>query len=291
MHAFAEQMEEARRRNINANELAMKAIAFDADKLADRIGLEIKADGIGLLDVNGIVQTLEGVDFAAARHLEGELSALRAAFGCPMVLHGEYIEHGGFEATLSAFRSGQGAGGAVLWDAVPLKVWHGLEHSLPLHERRELLEAAFDTVRPRMVRLNPMLNSVQTDKWTVTLLDAALHEALDDGHEGLVVKDLDSPYVRAKSPYWMKLKTSETVDVPVQATRVGADGRLQSIVVTVDGKPAVVGAGFSEMLRLAPDEFAAGRLVEIRHIGRTANGALKGAAFVRFRDDKMGEAA
>lgn len=285
MLATADQMEEARRRNVNANDLAMKPLAYDPEHLPARAGFELKVDGIGLLDVNGNVQTLEAVDLECARHLEGELSALRAAFGVPMVLHGEYIEPGGFEATLAAFRRRQGeAGCAILWDAVPLKVWHGFETSMPLVDRRAQLEAAFAAVRPRMLSLNSLQPINDPDPAAVVA--GALEKTLEAGFEGLVIKDMDSPYRRGPSRYWMKAKGCETLDVPVQGVRVDDSGRLQSIIVTVEGRPAIVGAGFSEALRLEPAEFVTGRIVEIRHIGKTRNGCLKGAAFVRFRDDK-----
>lgn len=284
----AEQFEEARNRNVNATHLAAQPIAYDPARMPNRGVVELKVDGIGLLDVNGNLQSLEGVPFEAARHLAHELDAIRQAFGTEMVLQGEFHEPGGFNATLSAFNSGQSEGGMVaLFDAVPLKAWHGYEWSTDLFDRRALLQAAVDMVRPGMVSLL---------SWTAIPVDlpaeekndfvqVALDHALAGGFEGLVLKDADSPYQRGPSPYWMKVKPDTTVDVPIQAVRI-EDGRVRSIVVTFEGKPCVVGSGISEALRVQPDEFPAGRLVEIRHVGRTQSGALRGTSFCRFRDDK-----
>jgi ATP-dependent DNA ligase len=282
----ASDMEDARRRNVMATELAMKPAAFDADRMPSRAGFELKIDGIGFLDVNSHLQSLEGAPFEAALHLAHELERLREAFGTEMVLHGEFVERDGFNATLSAFRSGASKSGAViLWDAVTLKAWHGFEQSWPLHERRALLQAAFDVAMPRMVKLNPLIPCPSD----AAFLEGALDEALDGGHEGLVIKDLDSPYIRARSPWWMKLKPHETIDVPIQAVRVD-DGRVRSLIVTFEGRPVVVGSGLSEEMRSTPAEFAAGRMVEIKHVGRTPGGQLRGASFVRFRDDKEARA-
>lgn len=272
-------MEEARRRNLNAGHLAMKATAFDEGKLGPRIGVEIKVDGIGLLDVNGHVQSLEGVPFDCAAHLFDELKAIRDALGDQYVLHGEYIEGDGFNATLRAFKSGVGQGAVVLWDAVSLKGWLGYEQTAVLSTRRAQLQAAIDGTGAKMVRL------VDQAPITRHSLGGALKAAVEDGHEGLVVKDLDSPYVRGPSPYWMKLKPIETVDAPIQAIRI-EDGMIRSIVVTVDGKPAAVAAGIGDHLRMLPHEFEIGRMVEIKHVGKTERGALRGASFLRFRDDK-----
>lgn len=285
MRPAAEDFEDARRRNVNADELGMLPVPYDPAKLGPRIGVELKIDGIGILDVNSHLQSLEGASFDCALHLARELGALRAAFGTPMVLHGEFFERGGFNATLGAFRSGKSKGGVIiLWDALTLKAWHGHEQSPPLWQRRAQLEAAFATVRPGMIGLSKLVEAVPAD---APMIELALQTAIDGGHEGLVVKDLDSPYRRGRSSWWMKVKPVETIDVPIQAVRADEDGRVKSVVVTVAGKPAVIGSGFSETLRCCPEEFEAGRMVEIKCVGRTEAGQLRDASFVRFRDDKM----
>lgn len=287
LHAFAEQMEEARRRNVNASHLGMKPVPYSVDLLPRRAGLELKYDGICLLDVNGRVQTLEGVDFIAAAHLQHELDAIRNMFGEPMVLHGEFLEAGGFYATLSAFRSGESRGGiVVLWDAVTLKAWMGHAQSPPLDERRAMLETAMQTVRPGMVTLSPLL-LIHGD--VPKIVEEALGEAVADNQEGIIVKDMDAPYVRGPSSYWLKVKKAETVDARIQGVRLHDDcDRMKAVIVNFEGKPVFVGAGFSEAQRADPHEFTLGRWIEIRHIGKMPSGALKGATFVRFRDDKEG---
>ncbi len=281
LQSTADQMEEARHANVMASELGMKPVPYDPDKLPVRCGFELKIDGIGLIDVAGTVQSLEGSPFDCARHLFHELAVIRHAFGTDMVLQGEYIERGGFNATLAAFNSGESkAGGVVLWDAVPLKAWHGYEQSLPLADRRAMLVAAIAAAGPGMVKLNPLVECAPDD----AVIQEALRVALDGHHEGLVVKDLASPYVRARSRWWQKLKPCVTVDLPIQSVRIEND-RVSSIIVTYDGKPLVVGV-MPESLRHQPDEFTLGRIVEIKHVGRNANGTLRGTSFVRFRDDK-----
>jgi hypothetical protein len=190
LHASVDDVEYARRHNVNSDELAALAIPYDPEKLPQRMGVEIKVDGIGIIDVNGTIQTLEGVPFEAALHLAHELGALRQAFGTEMMLHGEFFEPGGFNATLSAFRAGVSTAGAVaLWDAITLKAWHGHEQTPPLWMRRAQLEGAFMAVRPRMVVLNPLVPAGEcSDAW----VQGALANAVDDGHEGIVVKDIQT---------------------------------------------------------------------------------------------------
>lgn len=144
-------------------------------------------------------------------------------------------------------------------------------------------------VRPQMVKLNPLCLLTDAVEHRVQL---ALHEVLGIGGEGIVVKDMDSPYVRGPSPFWLKVKGSETIDVRVQGVRVYDDcpSRMKALIVNVNGKPAMVGSGFTEQQRRDPSDFTVGRYVEIRHLGVMPSGALKSATFVRFRDDKEGPA-
>lgn len=280
MDSTAQAMDEARKRNIMATDIAMKPIAYEASRLPARYGFEIKADGIGLLDVNGYVQSLGAVPFAAADHLVPELAAIREAFGRPMVLHGEYIHGDGFNTALSQFKSGQGNGAILLWDAVPLDVWLGHEMSQPLIDRRAALQAVIDMVKPKAIGLLEFIVAGSPEH-----VEIGANEAISRNMEGIVVKDMDSPYVRGPSAYWMKIKRLESADVPIQAVKHDG-GRLTSLIVTLGGKPNYVPVGFSEAQREQLDEYRIGRIVEIKHNGLTAGGLMKGASFLRFRDDK-----
>jgi DNA ligase-1 len=53
-------------------------------------------------------------------------------------------------------------------------------------------------------------------------LEAALAEALAHGHEGLMIKAIDAPYVAGKrSGYWRKLKTAHTLDLVILGAEWG----------------------------------------------------------------------
>ena len=286
--------DEAMRANRRPSALGMTPTDYVPGRLGARTAVEIKHDGICLLDVDGELQTLEGVPFACASHLAAGLQRLREAFGVPMVLQGEYQEAGGFEATLSAFQRGFGAGALFLFDAVPVAAWAGAEQSAPLYSRRRMLEEAWGIVRPGGIGL--VKHGFHFDAEGVEL---AAGEAWADGLEGVVAKDLDSPYVRGRSRFWMKVKRTLTVDAAIasvrvdacsygEAARVPSTGRVQGIAVLWEGRHVAVPVGFSEAERAQPRLFLPGRIVEIEHKGRTPSGALKSATFRRFRDDKGG---
>lgn len=278
--------EEARRANSWAQHIGMQPVPYRADRLPQRIGVEIKYDGLGLCYRDGLIMTLQGVDIRCASHLQGGLDALGAVYRQPMFIQGEYIHADGFNAAQRAFRSGTPAGAVMIFDAVPIAAWDGLEPSAPLIERREMLAAAFAAAVEGLADIGLAQQAQGFDQEGVEL---AAGEAWADGLEGIVAKDLDSPFVRGPSPFWMKLKREETIDAPIVG--VGLAGtfpgsKLLSFDVRIDGKETKVARGWTLLQEHDPDQFRIGRMVEIKHNGRTEGGALKGVSFVRFRDDK-----
>ncbi|MCS6788862.1 MAG: ATP-dependent DNA ligase, partial [Aigarchaeota archaeon] len=84
--------------------------------------------------------------------------------------------------------------------------------TLPLSERRRALESAVD---PRL--LTPArLCTVKAE------IEDALSSAIAMGHEGVIAKDPDSRYLPGRrGAKWLKLKTSETIDVVIVAAEWG----------------------------------------------------------------------
>ncbi len=145
--------------------------------------------------------------------------------------------------------------------------------SAPQSVRRERLRKLFRTTERVM-----MTESVETDDPRVQA--AFFRRALKEGHEGLVAKDPEAPYVPGRrTEHWMKIKPAfETLDVVVTGGIWGSGrrrGLLSSLIVSVRDKDEFktvgkVGTGFSEetlrdlTARLEPKIITArGRDVEI----------------------------
>lgn len=125
-------------------------------------------------------------------------------------------------------------------------------------------------------------------------------DQVSQGFEGIMIKDIDSPYECKRNTFWMKWKPVITVDLEVVGVEEGTGrniGRLGALVCAGadDGKDITVnvGSGFSDTDR---DNFwndrnmVIGRTVEILCdvISQNQDGtySLRFPRFVRFRDDK-----
>jgi DNA ligase-1 len=128
-------------------------------------------------------------------------------------------------------------------------------------------------------------------------------DAVADGFEGIMIKDLDAPYECKRSSFWMKWKPVITVDLNIVGFEEGTGrnaGRLGAIVCEgVDNDRNIcvnVGSGLSDVDRdeywSARDDLL-GRVVEVAADAVTQNQdgtySLRFPRFVRFRGFEQGE--
>ena len=130
-------------------------------------------------------------------------------------------------------------------------------------------------------------------------------QAIEDGYEGIMIKDLDAPYECKRSTSWLKQKPFIEVSLTVVGTEEGTgknEGRLGAIICegVDDGKTIAVnvGSGFTDDQRSefwSSKEDLVGQVVEIRADAATISQdstetwSLRFPRFLRFRGFKAGE--
>ena len=127
-------------------------------------------------------------------------------------------------------------------------------------------------------------------------------DCVEEGYEGIMIKDVGAPYVCKRADYWMKWKPTISVDLNIVGFEEGTgrnENRLGAIICEgIDNDRRIrvnVGSGFSDSLR---DEYwtnrdeLLGHLVEVQADAVTQNQdgsySLRFPRFLRFRDFEAG---
>ncbi len=128
-------------------------------------------------------------------------------------------------------------------DIIPWAWFTGQEKG----EKQEWRKAALRS----LLEKEPLAGMQAAESFTVNSHEELVdlyNEALDKGHEGLIVKPYFGIYEPKKSPYWLKLKLEETFDLQVVGVYEGEGqfaGSLGGVVVDFKGVEVRVGGGFS----------------------------------------------
>jgi len=292
-------------------------LALDSDnhpsKMRGRKRLEIKLDGVRVLAVVTATGTTlysrNGRVFENFAHVQDTIEAMRTSFRLeyPFVLDGEIVGESFQKLMRQAHRKTDAQTQDMVYhvfDIVPLAEFEQGQYRVSLHDRM----AQLDRVRQVFQDTDCLriMNGIEVDLDTAAGHDQLRRysrDAVENGFEGIMIKDVTAPYVCKRSDSWMKWKPTITVDLSVVALEEGTgrnSGRLGALVCEGqdNGRDirVNVGGGFSDSDR---DEFwrdhsqIIGHLVEVEADAVTQNQdgsySLRFPRFVRFRDFAAGE--
>lgn len=188
-----------------------------------------------------------------------------------------------------------------VFDIIPLADFRRGYWNAQLSKRIEILEKMRPVIdKMKSVELLPHLMVDLDYSEGHDQLNRYAKDMVNLGYEGIMIKDINAPYVCKRSTDWLKWKPTITVDLEVTDVEEGTGrnvGRLGALVCSGydDGKYITVnvGSGYSDDDRVDywnNSDQVIGRTAEILCDVITQNQdgtySLRFPRFVRFRDDK-----
>ena len=278
--------------------------------------IEVKLDGVRVLTVvypDGRVDQFSrnGKELLNFGHIKDQFSAVASNLTEPTVFDGEVMSSS-FQDLMKQVHRKENvtAGDAVLhlFDIIPLDKFQEGKFAVKQRDRTAWLKQWYDEnvdLLPNVTVLDHAVVDLDTDEGQ-KLFSMYNKSAVENGYEGIMIKELDAAYECKRSTAWLKLKPFIEVSLEVINVEEGTGrniGRLGAFVCTGvdDGKhiKVNVGSGFSDSNR---DSFWAshvendnivGQIVEVRADAVTQNQdgsySLRFPRFLRFRGFAAGE--
>lgn len=284
-------------------------------KLTGSKRIECKLDGVRVLALctkNRVtLYSRNGKQFENFPDIEEQIARIKGRISLetkgPFVLDGEIVGES-FQALMKqAHRKGNAKTKDMtyyIFDVVPLAdfergFWNAQQHkrTLMLSTNQEQIES-----EPNL-RVMPGMNVDLKSAEGHDIMRRFAEDAVADGFEGIMIKDLNAPYECRRTTFWLKWKPVMTVDLNIVGFEEGTGrnaGRLGAIICEgTDNDRLIrvnVGSGLSDADR---DEYwgarddLLGRVVEVAADAVTQNQdgsySLRFPRFVRFRGFETGE--
>lgn len=282
--------------------------------------LEVKLDGVRVLAVvTGDVVNLYSRNgkpmdnfpqIAEAIAAQARNQAVRALLGGRFVLDGEIVGRSFQELMRQAHRKSDAQTEHMVYhvfDIIPLDDFERGHWNAQQRRRLVTLDRAREAQTPEdLIQIMPGMNVDLDTAEGHDIMRRFAEASVEQGYEGIMIKDLDAPYICKRSDAWMKWKPFIEVSLEVTDVEQGTgrnQGRLGALVCEgVDDDKAIrvnVGSGFSDELRdqLWQDHvdgnLVVGQVVEVRADAVTQNQdgtySMRFPRFKTFRGFEPGE--
>jgi len=282
-------------------------------KITGKKLLEPKLDGVRVITIvnaankTATMYSRNGKVLENFGHITSAIEANIELFERSMVLDGEMVSSS-FQALMKQVHRKSDAqtddARLMLFDVLPLSEFQAGQSIMGQKRRSNLLRGmkpvldkvgSIDIIPQIEVDLGSYVGELQFKQYN--------KDAIDAGFEGIMIKDLDAPYVCKRHASWLKMKPFIEVSLEVTDVEEGTgknEGRLGALVCSGvdDGKAIVVncGSGFSDSDRTefwSSRDSLPGQIVEVRADAVTQNQdgtySLRFPRFLRFRGFVAGE--
>ena len=285
------------------------------NKMKGKKFLDVKLDGVRVISIYNAdndtvtMYSRNGKILNNFQHIEEEiLTTLASTFSESMVLDGEVVSDTFQDLMKQIHRKSMTTASdarLALFDILPLSEFLEGSSKLNCRERHTKLKEIEYNLKPdsNIFVLEKKEVDLDTNEGQKTYKDLN-KKAVDQGYEGIMIKDIDAPYQCKRSYHMLKAKPFIEVSLTVKAVEEGTGrnvGKLGALIVEGqdDGKliKTNVGSGLTDSNR---EEFwkdqnkLIGQVVEIRADAITQNQdsddySLRFPRFLRFRGFNPGE--
>ncbi len=286
-----------------------------ASKMTGSKRIECKLDGVRVLALctkNTVTLfSRNGKQFENFPDIEEQLNQIKGRVSLetkgPFVLDGEIVG----ESFQALMKQAQRKGNAktkdmmyYIFDVIPLADFERGFWNAQQHKRTLLLSTNQEQIETQPnLRVMPGMNVDLKSAEGHDIMRRFAEDAVAQGFEGIMIKDMNAPYECKRTTFWLKWKPVITLDLNIIGFEEGTgrnQGRLGAIVCEgVDNDRSIrvnVGSGLSDSDR---DEYwgsrddLLGRVVEVAADAVTQNQdgtySLRFPRFVRFRGFEAGE--
>jgi DNA ligase-1 len=286
----------------------------DDRKLTGKKMIECKLDGVRVITIvypDGRVDQFSrnGKELLNFQKIKDQIAiVVKESFKAPMVLDGEVMSSS-FQDLMKQIHRKENAKAddAILnlFDIIPLENFETGRYDLEQKKRTDHLRQWYEVNASRLSNVNVLQNAIvdlNTDEGN-KLFKMYNKSAIENGYEGIMLKDPSAPYECKRTNNWLKIKPFIEVSLEVNDVEEGTGknvGRLGAFVCSGmdDGKRITVnvGSGFSDDNRIEfyrDRNLVVGRIVEVRADAVTQNQdgsySLRFPRFKCFRGFEMGE--
>lgn len=282
-------------------------------KVSGKKLIEVKLDGVRVLTIvhpNGRVDQFSrnGKELVNFEHIKQQFASVAVSLTEPTVFDGEVMSSSFQDLMKQVHRkSDVSAGDAVLhlFDVVPLDKFQAGKFDVKQQDRIAWLTQWYhDNMNklPNVSVLDHALVDLDTEEGQ-RLFKMYNKSAVENGYEGIMIKDPSAPYECKRTVSWLKLKPFIEVSLEIVDVEEGTGknkGRLGAFVCSGEdnGRHIMVnvGSGFTDSDRdscWSARSSLRGQIVEVRADAVTQNQdgtfSLRFPRFLRFRGFQAGE--
>jgi DNA ligase-1 len=292
-------------------------LAFDSNlhesKVVGKKIVETKLDGVRILTIvypNGVVDQFSrnGKEILNFQLIKNQLTSISKTLDEPMVFDGE-IMSSSFQDLMTQFYRKESVNttdaNLFIFDMIPLEDFKRGIYNIKQINRTERLHRWFNINKALLFNVKVLQYEIVdlSDTFGKERFEKINQKAIDEGYEGIMLKEPYSPYECKRSTAWLKLKPVLTMDLTITDIEEGNDkysGILGALVCQgeEDGKKIFVnvGSGFSDEQRKNYWDNKSeliGKIVEVKCDAITKNQegtySLRFPRFVKLRGFGAGE--